>query len=262
MTETSADIQPPPTTRPVVNSITLDDPWQWLAAGWKDLRHAPKFSLSYGLVFVLVSYLLTLALIDGEMFFIVPPLAAGFFLLAPLLGMGLYGMSRAIEQNKPVEFCQLQKAWQFNPVHISAMGLILLMLMLAWMLIASLVFALFFDQPVPTWENFIAEVFLSGNNPLFLFAGLLAGGAVALFTFAVSVVTVPMLIDRPVDVATAIQTSLLAMRKNWQPLLLWAALIAMFVGVGILTFFLGLLVTMPLVGHATWHAYRGLVASN
>lgn len=260
MTETAVEAQMQPAAKPVINTITLDEPWQWLAAGWKDLRHSPKYSLAYGLVFVLVSYLLTLALINGQMFFIIPPLAAGFFLLAPLLGIGLYAISRAIERNQPVELSQVRKAWEFNPVHISAMGLVLLMLMLSWMLVANLVFALFFNQPVPTWENFIADVFLSGDHPLFLAAGLASGGLIALFTFTVSAVSVPMLIDRQVDVATAIHSSYLAVRQNWRPLLLWACLIAMFVGVGILTFYLGLLVTMPLVGHATWHAYRDLIA--
>lgn len=260
MTDTAVEARMQPAERPVINTVTLDEPWQWLAAGWKDLRHAPKYSLSYGMVFVLVSYLLTLALVNGQMFFIIPPLAAGFFLLAPLLGIGLYAMSRAIEQNRPVELSQLRKAWEFNPVHISAMGLILLMLMLGWMLAANLVFALFYHQPVPTWENFVAEVFLSGNHPLFLVAGVVSGGLIALFTFTVSAVSVPMLIDRQVDVATAVHSSYLAVRQNWRPMLLWACLIAMFVGVGILTFYFGLLVTMPLVGHATWHAYRDLIA--
>ena len=261
MAESTIDPHLDAGTRPAVKSITFDEPWQWLAAGWKDLRQAPKFSLTYGLVFVVMSYLLTLALISGDMFFIIPPLAAGFFLLAPLLGIGLYGVSRSIEQGQPVEFCQVQRTWRSNPVHISAMGLILLMLMLVWMLAANLVFALFFDRPVPTWENFIPSVFLSGDSPAFLFAGIVSGGVIAFFTFAVSVVTVPLLIDRPIDVMTAVQTSLEAVRKNWKPLLLWASLIAMFVGIGILTFYVGLAITMPLVGHATWHAYRDLVPS-
>ena len=262
MTDTTIDARHQAPQGPAVNAVTLDDPWQWLAAGWKDLRQAPKYSLAYGAVFVLVSYVLTLALINGKMFFIIPPLVAGFFLMAPLLGIGLYGISRAIEQNKPVEFCQILKAWRSNPVHISAMGLILLMLMLGWMLAANLVFALFFDKPVPTWENFIPTVFLSGDHPMFLLAGIASGGLIALFTFAVSVVTVPLLIDRKIDFVTAILTSIRALRANWRPLLLWAALIAMFVGIGILTFYIGLLVTMPLVGHATWHAYRDLVAAD
>ena len=139
------------------------------------------------------------------------------------------------------------------------MGIVLMLIMLVWMLAANLVFVLFFDRPIPTWENFIAVVFLSGESPLFLFVGIVTGGAIALFTFAISAVTVPLLMDRQIDVMTAMQTSFAAVRLNWRPMMLWASLIAMFVGVGIFTLYLGLLVSMPLVGHATWHAYRDLI---
>jgi len=260
MSETTTVEPSSPAPRPKINEITLDNPWQWLASGWHDLRQAPKFSLSYGLVFVVASFLLTLGLINGAMFFLIPPLAASFFLIAPLLGIGLYGISRAIEMGQKVEFCQAQIAWDSNPAHISAMGVVLMLIMLAWMLAAILVFVLFFDKPIPTWENFIPVVFLSGGSPLFLLVGIVSGGIIALFTFAISAVTVPLLMDRQIDVMTAMQTSFAAVRLNWRPMMLWASLIAMFVGIGIFTLYLGLLVSMPLVGHATWHAYRDLVA--
>jgi len=139
------------------------------------------------------------------------------------------------------------------------MALVLVMVVLVWMLAAMLVFAFFYDNPVPTWENFIPEVFLSGNSPVFLFTGIVVGGLIAAFTFTISAITVPVLMDRQTDVMTAIKTSMLAVRTNWQAMALWASLIVMFVGIGIVTFYIGLIVAMPLVGHATWHAYRDLV---
>jgi len=139
------------------------------------------------------------------------------------------------------------------------MALTLTMVLLVWMLAAILVFALFYDRPIPTWENFIPQVFLSGRSPLFLFTGVSVGAVIALFTFSITVVTVPMLMDRRIDLLSAIKTSLEATRRNWSAMALWASLIVMFVGVGLVTFYLGLIVTMPLVGHATWHAYRDLV---
>lgn len=259
MNETTVVEQPAKPLRPTINEITLDEPWQWLAAGWQDLRREPKFSLSLGLVFAVLSYLLTLGLINGAMFFLIPPLAAGFFLLAPLLGIGFYGVSRALEQGQKVEFCQAQQAWQSNPVHIAAAGVVFLLVFLVWMLAANLSFALFFNKPVPPWENFIPAVFLSGDSPLFLFTGILTGGIIAVFTFAISAITVPLLMDRQIDFVTAMQVSVSAVRKNWRPMALWAALIAMFVGIGIFTLYIGLIVTMPLVGHGTWHAYRDLI---
>lgn len=242
---------------PKVNTITLDHPWEWLAKGWKDLTRAPKFSLAYGAVFVVVSYLLTLGLVAEDLFFIIPPLAAGFFLVAPLLGIGLYQISDTLERGEQVQFCNALTGWKRNQVHLSAMALVLVML--AWMLAALLVFALLYHQPVPTWENFIPVVFLSGKSPAFLLTGILVGALIAAFTFAISAITVPMLMDRQVDVFTAMHTSVQAVRTNWQEMTLWACLIVMFVGIGLVTFYLGLIVAMPLVGHATWHAYRDLV---
>ena len=247
---------------PIVNEITLDHPWEWLAKGWQDLSRAPTFSLSYGAVFMLVSSLLTFGLVYESLFFIIPPLAAGFFLVAPMLGIGLYQISDSLEKGDEVQFCNALNAWKRNDVQFSAMAVVLVMVMLAWMLAAILVFALLYDAPVPTWENFIAIVFLSGESPLFLFTGIAVGALIAAFTFMISAITVPMLMDRQVDVLTAIQTSMQAVRTNWQAMALWACLIVMFVGVGLVTFYIGLVVTMPLVGHATWHAYRDLVPSD
>jgi len=246
---------------PQVNEITLDHPWEWLAKGWKDVTSAPKFSLAYGSVFVVLSYLLTFGLIYGGLFFIIPPVAAGFFLLAPLLGIGLYQISASLERGETVRFCNAIRAWKRNEVHLSAFAIILVLVFLAWMLAALLSFALFYDQPVPTWENFIPEVFLSVKSPGFLFSGVVIGGLIAAFTLSISAISVPMLMDRQVDVITAMRTSMRAVRKNWQAMTLWACLIVMFVGAGIATFYIGLVVWMPLVGHATWHAYRDLATS-
>ena len=244
---------------PRVNLIALEQPWEWLLKGWADLRAAPRFSLTYGAVFVAVSLLMTLGLVADGLFFIVPVLAAGFFLVAPLLGIGLYQMSANLEAGRPLAFCQVREAWRRNEVHLGAMALVLVFVMLVWMLASILVFALFYTSPVPTWENLLPTLFLSGENNAFVLAGVCVGGLIAAFTFAISAVTVPMLMDRQVDVMTAMSTSVAAVRQNWQAMSLWAALIVLFVGLGILTWFIGLAVAMPLIGHGTWHAYRDLV---
>lgn len=244
---------------PRVNAVSPERPWEWLNKGWQDILRAPRFSLAYGAVFVVVSLIFTLGLVYGHLFFVVPALAAGFFLVAPMLGIGLYRISENLENGHPVQFCQALEAWRRNEVHLAAMALVLVLVMLVWMLAAILVFALFYNNTVPTWSNFLTHVFLSGENNLFVAVGTLVGGAIAAFTFSISAITVPMLMDRQVDVMTAMRTSVATVRKNWQAMTLWAALIVMFVGIGILTYFVGLIVAMPLVGHATWHAYRDLV---
>ncbi len=256
----AATTEPARSDPPRVNEISLEQPWEWVSKGWEDLKRAPKFSLTYGAFFALVSVLMTLGLLVEGLFFIVPPLAAGFFLVAPLLGIGLYQISENLEEGKQVEFCQALAAWKRNEVQLGAMAVVLVLVLLAWMLSALVVFALFFHSPVPTWENFVPQVFLSGENTLFVAAGIIVGASIAAFTFSISAVTVPLLMDRPeVDVVRAMHTSMEAVKKNWQAMTLWAALIVMFVGLGIVTYYVGLIVAMPLVGHATWHAYRDLV---
>jgi len=249
-----------PSPLPDVREITLDHPWQWLAKGWDDLIRAPKHSLAYGVFFFLVSVLLTLGLYYQSLFFVVPPLAAGYFLVAPLLGIGLYSISEALETGEEVEFIRAWEAWKHNEVHLAGMGVTLLMVLMVWMMTANLMFALLYSSPVPSWENFIPQVFLSGDNPLFVFGGILAGGLIAALTFAISAISVPLLMDRQINLMDAIETSVRAVIRNWRPMLLWACLIAMFVGIGLVTFYIGLIVVMPWVGHATWHAYRDLVA--
>ncbi len=242
-----------------IRRISLDHPWQWLASGWSDLRRAPKYSLTYGSFFTLVSALLTIAMFNRDLFFVIPPLAAGFFLVAPLLGIGLYRISESLELGEKPEFCEALRAWNRNEIHLAGMGVTLMLILLVWLMAANLVFALLFSKPVPNWENFFSEVFFSGSSPLFLFTGILVGALIAAFTFSISVISVPLMMDRQIDLVTAMQTSLRAVRTNLAAMGLWAVLIVVFVGIGLASGFVGLAVTMPLIGHATWHAYRDLV---
>jgi uncharacterized membrane protein len=150
-------------------------------------------------------------------------------------------------------------AWQRAPFHLLSMGLILLMAFLVWMMLANMVFAIFFSGITPDFESALDVLFFSGDSPLFMAAGMLFGSIIALAVFCVSVISVPMIMDRNADVMSAVITSVRCVRKNPRPLLLWAALIVMFVGLGLVTLFIGLVIFMPLVGHASWHAYHDLV---
>ncbi|MCB1753577.1 MAG: DUF2189 domain-containing protein [Gammaproteobacteria bacterium] len=245
-----------------VNEVTLDHPWRWIEAGWADFRAAPAVSLIYGLIFVLVSYVLVVWLYLSDRFFLVPPLAAGYFLVTPFLALGLYDVSRRLEQEQMPDINESFVAWRANPFNLFAMGLVLMLLLLFWMMAANFVFAIFYTGITPRLDQLVQVLILSGESPAFLAIGIISGSFFALAAFSVSVVAVPMLVDRKTDVVTAVLTSLTAVRTNIRPLLLWAALIVMFVGLGLITFFIGLAVFMPLVGYASWHAYRDLVTGS
>jgi len=259
---TTPAYQQGPDMIPGINEITLDHPWRWIAAGWRDFQQTPAVSLSYGLVFVVVSYLLTIFFYSGALFYLVPPLAAGYFLVAPILAVGLYDISRRLENGEEANLSHAVSALNRNPANLLFMGLVLMMALLAWIMIANLVFAIFYSGVSLTMENFIPSLFLSGENTGFLAAGIISGGIIALLVFSMSVISVPMLVDRQVDVLTALTTSVRAVIKNPRALILWGVLIVMFVWLGIMTFFIGFALFMPIIGHASWHAYRDLVSAD
>ena len=124
----------------------------------------------------------------------------------------------------------------------------------------ALIFALFFSQNPPDPNNFVMDVFFSPEAIPFLAVGVIVGAVLAGLVFAISVVSIPMLLDREeANVFMAIATSFTAVRLNLAPMAVWAALIVLFTGAGLVTAYLGLIVALPLIGHATWHAYRDLV---
>jgi uncharacterized membrane protein len=244
-----------------INQITLDHPWQWIGAGWNDFKRAPLLSVAYGLIFFLASILLTLLVFSSNFFFLVPPLAAGFFLVAPILSVFLYDTSRKLKRGETPSFLATCSSCRANPFNLIVMGVILMLVLVFWMMIANLVFAIFFSDAFLTFDNFLPTLFLSGQSPAFLAAGILSGGILALAVFSITVISVPLLIDRDVNALDAITTSYHAVLKNPRPLLLWAALIVMFVCLGFLTFYIGFAISMPVIGYATWHAYNDLVGS-
>ena len=140
------------------------------------------------------------------------------------------------------------------------MGFVLLLVMLTWIRLAIMIFMLYWGLTPPSFEDLVVNTFLRLESLPFLVLGTAVGAVFAAIAFSISAVSLPMLLDRRVDVITAVVTSVRAVRENPVPMLLWAALIAGFTAAGLATLYLGLVVTMPLIGHATWHARRDLVA--
>jgi uncharacterized membrane protein len=163
---------------------------------------------------------------------------------------------------QPTSLAAALGAWRRNGGQIALMGVALLLFMFAWVRLAALLFMLHFGLEPPSLATLLQDTFLSPAALPFLILGVAIGAALAALAFALSVVSIPLLLDRPAtDVVTAMATSLAAVRANPAPMLFWGALIVLFVGAGLVTFYVGLIVTLPLIGHASWHAYRDLVAS-
>jgi len=244
---------------PKIRKVGMNSPWTWIARGWDDFRAASKVSLMYGLGFAVVGLLLLAATIFLDLYYLTLPVAAGFFLVAPILVVGVYEISRTLGAGKPVTMATPFQAWRHNGGQIGFMGFVLGLFFLAWIRLATLLFALFFGSSPPDIANFIDKVVLSGANIPFLIVGTGIGAVLSAIVFAISVVSVPMLLDRKTNVFVAIATSAVAVRENIMPMLAWAILIVLFTGAGMAFGVIGLAVTLPLIAHGTWHAYKDLV---
>ncbi len=243
----------------VVNKIGLTAPFEWLSKGWQDMRDAGRYSLTYAAVIVLISGLMTFGLIATDNLFLLTFLIAGFFLVAPVIGIGLYQMSAHLEQGEPLKSCNALEAWKRNQAQISMVTGGFFIIMQLWIAVNFVLFALLYAGISPPLENFFSKLFLSEDGRMFAIASVSVGFFFAWCAFAISVVTVPMLLDRQVDGFTAIRISIKTVLQNMPAMMLWAFLIVLIVGLGLITFYIGLLVALPLIGHGTWHAYRALV---
>ncbi|MDH3228971.1 MAG: DUF2189 domain-containing protein [Alphaproteobacteria bacterium] len=243
----------------MVRTVEIDRPWIWLAAGWRDFVRVPALSLTYGVVFSAVGCALTYWFYTVGALYLILPATAGFALLGPAAAVGLYDVSRRLESGQPVALGASLRAVLSRADTFAAMGLVLMLFFLAWMEIALLIFAFFFSDRAISADNFVEAVFFAPESLPFLVAGTVAGGILAAGVFAISTISLPLLLDRDVGVPTAVTTSLRAVYRNRKALALWAMIIAVFMSIGVATLFLGLVLTLPLVGYATWHAYRDLV---
>ena len=247
------------TLRRPVQKVDVEAPWRWLRLGWQDLLAARAISLTFGVAIALASLLLINLLWRVDLLPYALPLAAGFMFVAPALAICFYDISRRLERNELVTFAVVAFAWKPHVSQIAGMGLVMMLFQLAWIRFATLLFALFFGPKPASWDRFIQALFFSTDGLPFLIIGTLSGGILAILAFAIGVTAFPMLLDRDVGAATAIATSVRATVVNWRVMTGWAALIVMFTAAGLVTGCLGLIVTMPLIGHASWHAYREMV---
>ncbi|MGF1640636.1 MAG: DUF2189 domain-containing protein [Rhodospirillales bacterium] len=242
-----------------IRIVDVDRSGHWLAAGWRDFLATPRVSLMYGGAFAVVSALLGVGLIATGLGSLVLPLVGGFVMLAPILVVGLYDVSRRLERGGEIALRHVVGAFRDNIGQLSAMGVVLLIVWFVWVEIAIFLFAIFFHQAPPPLHTFVEDVLFSLQSVPFLLIGTIFGAAFAAVVFTITAVSIPLLMDRPVDVITAIAASILAVRANWRVMFGWAAMIAVFTAGGVALFFVGLAVALPVLAYATWHAYRDLL---
>jgi uncharacterized membrane protein len=251
---------------PGVLAIDGKQPLHWLYLGLKDIGHSPWLSLAHGLVIAMGGGLITG--LAHDRFWLLASAVSGFLVVAPVLATSLYAMSRAIERNEAVNLRLLFKTWtqwqtlQNNePVNywcLVRFGLLLALAGTGWVLTSSALITLLAPVAIHTPMDFIRHVVLNPDSYLFEL-WLMLGGLMAAPVFASSVVAMPLLLDRQVNTLQAVLTSWKVVLTHPMPMVLWAFLIMGLSMVGVLSLFLGLIVIVPILGHASWHAYRDLV---
>lgn len=251
---------------PPILPIEPDQPLRWLVLGFRDLSHNPWLSLAHGVLATLVGWLITWLAMDR--FWLLASLASGFMVGAPVLATSLYAMSRAIERGDRVEVALLVQTWtrwqlklQAQPDSYWALirfGLLLALAAAGWVFTSSAFIHLMAPVPILTPMDFVRHVVASQDHRLF--EGWMAlGGLLAAPVFASSVVSMPMLLDRRVTVLQAVLTSWKAVLTYPVTLAFWAFVLMALTLLGLFSLYLGLILVVPLLGHASWHAYRDLV---
>jgi uncharacterized membrane protein len=241
---------------PRVRTVPLTAPFAWIARGWRDFVRTPVPSLLHGLVAAFGGALVLV--VARDRFYLVSGAFSGFVLVAPVLVTGLYELSRRLASGEAPTLHDAIAAWERTGGALLGFGLLLAVVGTFWVLVSSVLIALFVQAPITGFEDFIRYVVLSQDSNLFV-VWMALGGVVAALVFAASAVSVPLLLDRDVDLLTAIATSVQAVGANPLPMALWASLIMVATTFGIGTVLVGLILVVPVLGHATWHAYVDLV---
>lgn len=231
----------------------------WLKAGWRDLLNHPGPSLAYGIAVFAVSLAIVWGLIALGYDYILFPAIAGFMVVGPLIAVGLYEKSRAIANGEPVSLSRMVFVRPRSGGQIWFTGAILCGLMLLWMRAAVIIYALFFGlTPFPGLDHITTMLFTTWTGWAMLAVGSVIGGVFAAFSFAVSTFSIPMLLDEDVDAFTAMGTSISLVWSNLPVMIAWGIIVLVLFLLSVASAFVGLIVVFPVLGHATWHAYKAM----
>lgn len=245
---------------PVVRSVTAADIGEALAQGMRDFQKAPKFGLFFGAIYAAGGIFIVLCLTALKMTYLAYPLAAGFFIIGPFVALGLYQVSRDLEAGTPLSFKRVLSI-PYNRREVAWMAFVTGFFFIIWMYQVRLLLALFLGSTgtFATLPEFLNILVTTNEGLFFLLIGNMIGAALSMILFSITVVSYPLILDRDVDFITAMITSVRAVAASPVPMLGWGLIIVVVLIVSALPLFLGLLITLPVLGHATWHLYRRIV---
>lgn len=225
--------------------LDLGDPIKWLSLGLRDFLRTPILSVAYGILFAVIPWFITYLVAMTGWHLVIMPAIVCFMLIGPFLAAGLYDISWELEKGHKPTISHSVKAIRRNAVNEWGFGILLTVLMIFWLRVASIIHALYPSYMDETLESLMP----------FLVLGTIAGAVFTAVVFFISAFTQPTLMERRVDLATAVLTSVNAVWVNKMPMLIWGGIIFSAVAIGFVTGFIAFIFLMPLIGYATWHAY-------
>ena len=226
--------------------LEISAPMRWLKLGWQDVKNAPRQSLTYGCATLVLGYLISgLAYAYGNLYTVLG-LMTGFILIGPFIAIGLYSISCQLQEGRVPVFGYCLREGGKHVSNIAIFGFILMVVFLIWARAASMLHVFYPVDIGASWDGFV----------LYLGIGSAVGLLFATIIFCASAFSLPMIMDRKVDMITAVVTSINAVLRNKKVMFIWALIIAICVLVSFLTAFLGFVVLLPLIGHGAWHAYQ------
>ena len=244
---------------PGVREVTINDLIDVMGAGLRDFASAPFYGLVFAGLYVLAGWLLIALLWYYDLPYLAYPLAMGFTLIAPFAAVSFYAISEHLEQGKPLTWSSITSSiWEAACRDLRWMALVTGFALVLWMDIAAFLFFAFmgFHSFGP---DFFDTLLTTPSGLIFFALGNIVGALIALAVFSISVVSFPMLYDRDVDFVTAMVTSVRVVTANPVSMIVWCALIGILTVISLLSLFFGLFLTLPVIGHATWHLYRRAV---
>mgnify|MGYP000138227735 CR=1 FL=1 len=231
------------------NKVSLSTPFHWLSLGVQDMLRAPLISLVYGALFSAITYAVYTWVFTSGSHLVILPSTITIAFIGPIFASGLYDTAWELEKgHKPTLFHSLKSMFR-NPVSEWGFAILLMVCMIAWTRIAALIHALYPTTANPTLEELMS----------FLTLGSIAGALLAASVFAISVFTPQILLERRVDIMTAVISSINAVQHNIKTMILWASILFVGVAIGFFTAGLGFLIIMPILSYASWHAYIAVI---
>ena len=251
----------PPLARPFLwkRNLPVRTAFAWLNAGWQDFTKSPLPSIIYGLSVFIISVLLFVSIVAFNLDYVLFPALAGFMIMGPVIAIGLYEKSRQIHCGETASLGKMLFITPKSGGQVVFTGILLSLIMLLWMRAAVILYALFFGiVAFPGLDDIIHLLLRTPSGWVLLITGTIVGGLFASFSFAISVFSTPMLLDKRTDALTAMGSSMAMVWRNLPVMIFWGLIVLLLVLTCILTGFLALIVVFPVLGHATWHAYNSI----